>query len=61
MLIYLVNESGSSLNNSFIANNKTAYRSYLREDAFWETITVSPMKEVDTPMEWRYADTYNKM
>lgn len=61
MLIYLVNESGSSLNNGFIANNRAAYRSSTREDAFWEIITVSPMKEVDTPMEWRYADTYNKM
>lgn len=61
MLIYLVNESGSSLNNSFIANNKAAYRSHLRENAFWEIVAVGPMKEVDILVGWRYADTYNKM
>ena len=62
MLIYLVAEPESSLNNSFIANNRAAYRSHLRGgDLFWEIAAVSPMKEVDVLVEWRYADTYNKM
>ena len=62
MLIYLVVEPESSLNNSFIANNRAAYRSHLRGgDLFWEIAAVSPMNGVDILVEWRYVDTYNKM
>ena len=62
MLIYLVVEPESSLNNAFIANNRAAYRSHLRGgDLFWEIAAVSPMKEVDILVGWRYVDTYNKM
>ena len=61
MLIYLVVEPESSLNNSFIANNRAAYRSHLRGDLFWEVAAVSPMKEVDILVGWRYADTFDKV